>query len=137
MPHTLYLNYNGNAEEAINFYKDNLNGTLVSLQRFGDTPMPENEKDKDKIMHAVLDLQGFIIMFSDGNDEHKVTFGDNFSIALNFKSESEMEKAFHAMSAGGQVTMPLQDTFWGARFGMCADKFGVNWMFNMDKNQQQ
>jgi len=137
MPHTLYLNYNGNAEEAINFYKDNLNGTLVSLQRFGDTPMPGNEKDKDKIMHAVLDLQGFIIMFSDGNDEHKVTFGDNFSIALDFKSENEMEKAFHAMSAGGQVTMPLQDTFWGARFGMCTDKFGVNWMFNMDKNQQQ
>jgi PhnB protein len=137
MPHTLYLNYNGNAEEAINFYKDNLNGTLVSLQRFGDTPMPGNEKDKGKIMHAVLDLQGFIIMFSDGNDEHKVTFGDNFSIALDFKSESEMEKAFQAMSAGGRVTMPLQDTFWGARFGMCTDKFGVNWMFNMDKNQQQ
>jgi PhnB protein len=131
--HTVYLTFNGNADEAINFYKDNLNGTVEFMQRFGESPMPVDEQYSNQVMHAVLDLGGFKIMFSDTAGKAVVTFGDNFSIALNFTSDEEIEKAFAAMSAGGNITMPLQDTFWGAKFGMCTDKFGVNWMFNHDK----
>jgi PhnB protein len=72
-------------------------------------------------------------MFSDAGNNHKVNFGDNFSMSVDCKTDEEIEKLFKAMSEGGHITMPLQDTFWGAKFGMCTDKFGVNWMFNHDK----
>ena len=125
--------FNGNAEEAMNFYKESLDGTIEASQRYGDTQMPSSEAYKDKIMHATMDFQGFKIMFSDSNEKGNVTFGNNFSIAFDFKSDGDIQRAFDNISAGGTVTMPLQDTFWGAKFGMCTDKFGVNWMFNYDK----
>ena len=136
MSHALYLMFNGNCEEAINFYRDNLGGNLISLQRFGETPESSSESYKDKIMHAVMDIQGFKIMFSDAQEQRNVTFGDNFSIALDFKSDGDLNRAFDALATGGQVTMAVSDTFWGARFGMCTDKFGVNWMVNYDKPQK-
>jgi PhnB protein len=133
--HALYLMFNGNCEEAINFYKESLGANVLSMQRFGEAPEPTTESNKDKIMHAVLDIGGFTIMFSDTDGKRNVNVGDNFSIALDFKSDGELNRAFDRMSTGGQVTMAVQDTFWGATFGMCTDKFGVNWMFNYDKNQ--
>jgi PhnB protein len=134
--HAVYLTFNGQCTDAINFYKDNMNGNLEMLQTFAESGQPVDDQYKEHVMHAVLDLDGFKIMFSDTAGKGDVTFGDNFSIALNFKSDAEIEKAFAAMSAGGNITMPLQDTFWGAKFGMCTDKFGVNWMFNYDKEPQ-
>jgi PhnB protein len=134
MAHALYLMFNGNCEDVMNFYKENLDGNILQMQRYGEVPdMPTAEEQKNKIMHAVMDLQGFTIMFSDSDGKRNVTFGDNFSIALDFKSDGEITRAFNTMSTGGQVNMPLQDTFWGAKFGMCTDRFGVNWMFNYDK----
>lgn len=133
MSHAIYLMFNGNCEEALNYYKDSLEGNIEMIQRWGDTQMPSSDSYKNKIMHAILDLKGFKIMMSDSSEDRNVTFGDNFSIALDFKSNGDMGRAFENMANGGQVTMPLQDTFWGARFGMCTDKFGVNWMFNYDK----
>ena len=136
MSHALYLLFNGNCEEAINFYRDNLGGNLISLQRFGETHESSSESYKDKIMHAVMDIQGFKIKFSDAQEQRNVTFGDNFSIALDFKSDGDLNRAIDALATGGQVTMAVSDTFWGARFGMCTDKFGVNWMVNYDKPQK-
>lgn len=133
MSHSIYLMFNGNCEEAINYYKEHLDGNVTQMQRFGETGQPVSESYKDKIMHAVMDLQGFTIMFSDAQEESNVQFGNNFSIALDFKTDGALNKAFDALATGGQVTMPVQDTFWGATFGMCTDKFGVNWMFNYDK----
>lgn len=135
--HSIYLMFNGNCEEALNFYKDNMGGTIEFVQRYGEAPIETTEEQKSKIMHATLDLQGFKVMASDSDGKRNVTFGDNFSIALDFKSDGEIERAFNAMQTGGQVTMALQDTFWGAKFGMCTDKFGVNWMFNFDKSPQK
>ena len=135
--HSIYLMFNGNCEEALNFYKDKLNGNIEFIQRYGESPVDATEEQKNKIMHATLDLQGFKIMAADSDGKRNVSFGDNFSIALDFKSDGDIERAFNAMHTGGQVTMPLQDTFWGAKFGMCTDKFGVNWMFNYDKNPQK
>jgi len=129
----VYLYFNGNCEEAMNFYKDALGGNMAPVMRYGDSPMPCSDTWKGKVMHGMLEVAGTKIMFSDSSEHHDAVFGDNFSVSLGFNSEEEITAAFAAVSAGGTVTMPLQDTFWGAKFGMCKDKFGVNWMFNWDK----
>src|ERR1700744_4606899 len=129
----VYLNYNGQAEEAMNFYANATGGKVLQLGRFSEAGMPVEEQDKNKVMHGQVEVNGHVIMFSDVHSKDNVTFGNNFSVALDYKNEADQEKAFNALSEGGKVTMPLQDTFWGAKFGMLTDKFGVNWMFNHDK----
>ncbi len=131
----VYLFFNGNAEEAINFYINSLGGEIVSMQRYGDTPMPCDESVKNKVMHAVFTAAGATMMCSDTDGKKQFTFGDNISLSLDYKDPEAMRKAFDALAEGGNVTMPLQDTFWGAIFGMLTDKFGNNWMFNHDKPQ--
>jgi PhnB protein len=129
----LYLFFNGNCEEAMNFYKDATGGSIDSLQRFGDTPMPCDDDQKNKVMHAVMSMCGSKVMFSDTDGKRQLTMGDNFSISLDFTDPEAQKASYEALSAGGVATMPLQDTFWGATFGMCTDRFGINWMFNHDK----
>ncbi|MBI3883082.1 MAG: VOC family protein [Sphingobacteriales bacterium] len=130
-----YLNFNGNAAEALAFYSKALNGTIVSQQTFADAPMPSSEAMKDKILHAVFQSGALTIMVSDCPPEFTSTPGTNVSLSLNFPDVESIDKTFTALSEGGQVTMELQDTFWGARFGMIIDKFGINWMFNHDKKE--
>lgn len=129
----IYLMFNGNCEEAINFYKEHLGGNVMQLQRYGETPEHTSERYKDKIMHSVMDLQGLTVMFSDASETSNVVFGDNFSIALDFKSLGDLNRAYDALITGGKVKMAVQETFWGAYFAMCTDKFGINWMLNHDK----
>lgn len=129
----IYLFFNGNCEEAMNFYKDALHGTVELVQRYGDAPMPTDEADKNKIMHATMKMDKFTMMFSDSGAKQDVTFGTNYALSLDFKDQDSIDKTYAALSEGGTVDMELQDTFWGARFGMCTDKFGVKWMFNWDK----
>jgi len=117
----------------MNFYASATGGAIISIQRYGDAPMPGNEAHKDKVLHGLMHINGATVMFSDSGSNGDVSIGNNFSMALDFKDEAQMQQAFDALCAGGAVTMPLQDTFWGARFGMCKDKFSINWMFNMDK----
>ena len=132
----IYLMFNGTCEDAMNFYKDAIDAEIVSMQRWGETPASSSESYKEKIMHGIMTIQGATVMCSDTNEQRNVEVGDNFSLALDFKSDGDMRRAFDALSAGGTVTMPLQDTFWGATFGMCRDKFSINWMFNYDKPKQ-
>jgi PhnB protein len=131
----VYLNFNGDCEEALNYYKEALNGTIQHISYFKDAPMPSPETHKNKVMHATLSFGSSVIMASDGMPDHKIKFGENVSLNLNFTEEAEMEKVYKKMASGGKEVMPLQDTFWGARFGMCVDKFGVNWMFNCEKKK--
>lgn len=94
-----------------------------------------SEEDKNKIMHFSLPIsQETMLMGSDTGGEWASNFkeGNNFSLSINANSREEAEKLFNALSEGGQVTMPLADTFWGAYFGMWTDKFGINWMVNYD-----
>ena len=130
-----YLNFNGNAREALSFYESALNGTISQLGTFGEAPMAQEESMKDKILHAILEAGSLKFMVSDCPPGTTVKSGDQVSLSLNFTEAQELETVFTALSAGGTVTMPLQDTFWGARFGMAQDKFGVHWMFNHDKPQ--
>lgn len=135
-----YLNFNGNAEEAFNFYKSVFGGEFATVQRFKDVPqnvkMP-NDQD-DKILHIALPLgNGTILMGSDIPDPAmKATFGDNYFISVSTDSENESDNLFSKLSSGGKILMPLDKTFWGAYFGMLKDKFGIQWMISYDYNSQ-
>lgn len=137
-----YLNFNGNCEDAFNFYKSVFGGEFTYIGRFGEMPPqegmpPMNEADKNKIMHVGLPIGSTVLMGSDTGGEWAPTFlqGNNFSVNINPESKEEADKIFNGLSAGGQVTMPMADTFWGAYFGMFTDKFGVNWMVNFETQQ--
>ena len=127
-----YLNFNGNASEALDFYAIALKGNIDFKQTFGESPMETPEDFKNKIMHAKISAGSLNFMVSDCPPGVSVTSGDNLSLSLDFKEVNEMNETFAALSEGGIITMELQDTFWGARFGMLKDKFGFNWMFNHD-----
>lgn len=135
-----YLNFPGNTEEAFNFYQSVFGGTFTVKQRFKDNPESAASAppaDQDKIMHISMPFgSNSILMGSDGDcGGRRVFVGNNFSISLATESEAETDKLFNALSVGGQVTMPLAKTFWGAYFGMLTDKFGIQWMMNYDYAQ--
>jgi len=136
-----YLNFMGNTEEAFNFYKSVFGGEFLTIQRFKDTPekdkIPANEQDK--LMHVALPIGGNILMGTDALESmgHTVKPGSNMSISVDTKSEEEANKIFNAISTGGEVSMPLEKMFWGALFGMCTDKFGIQWMVSYDFNQKK
>ncbi len=138
-----YLVFNGNCEEAFLFYKSVFGGEFPYIGKFKDMPPAEgnpvlSEADGNKIMHVSLPIgDGSILMGSDSNSASgEVTFGQNISISINTKSKEEADKLFNGLSAGGTVTMPMSQTFWGAYFGMFADKFGISWMVNFDENEK-
>jgi len=124
-----YLFFQGNCEEAVNFYKNCLGGELA-IQRFGDTEMPVEDEYKNKIMHAELNIGDLKIMFSDGAPHKQINSGDNIQLNLGFEDESKQEEVFNKLAEGGTITMPLEITFWQAKFGMLVDKFGISWMVN-------
>jgi len=128
-----YLNFPGTAEKAIKLYESALGAKTEGLQRFGDVPgMDIAAEDKGRVMHAALTIGGGVIMISDTMPGHPVTPGTNTHVVLDFDDPADETRKFEALAAGGKVTMPLNDTFWGARFGMLVDAFGINWMFNCD-----
>ncbi|MEO6905933.1 MAG: VOC family protein [Ginsengibacter sp.] len=127
-----YLTFNGNASEALQFYSKALNGDVEFKQTFGESPMDSATEQKDKIMHASFKAGELHFMVSDTMQGQSVTSASNLSLSLNFNDADEMNKIFASLSEGGKVTMELQDTFWGARFGMLEDRYGFSWMFNHD-----
>jgi PhnB protein len=131
-----YLLFNGNAAEALAFYSKALEGKVLFQQTFGESPMPGGDDMKDKIMHATFEADKLVIMVSDCPADRPATNGDNVNLSLNFSDVPSLEKTFAALAEGGTIKMELQDTFWGARFGMLIDKFGIHWMFNHDKEKK-
>jgi len=132
---TPYLNFEGNAEEVLNFYKDALKGEIVMLSRYKDAPMPFDEDWKEKIMHARLKFGKSMIMISDGPKDFKTSFNGNIQLSVEIEDESKMEEVFDKLASGGKVKMPLQKQFWGAKFGMLVDKFGTAWMLSHQEKQ--
>ena len=131
-----YLNFDGNCEEALNFYQSALDGKIVGVLKAGDSPMKVDDADKNKIMHARMQLGESIIYFSDSFGQNKLTNGDNIHLSLQLNDVNAAERYFTNLSAGGTIVRPLEDTFWGARFGMLIDKFGFHWMINCElKNE--
>ncbi len=138
----VYLTFNGNCKEAFDFYKSVFGGEFPYAGTFGEMPSTEGkempEADKDKIMHISLPIsKETMLMGSDTGGEWAASYkqGNNFSISINAESREEADKLFGGLSAGGHIIMPMANTFWGAYFGMFADKFGINWMVNFDERQ--
>ena len=121
-----YLNFNGNCEEALNFYKEAFDGEIIQLGRYGESPMKSPEEIKDKIIHGRLQFGDVLIMASDAMNKNGVNNGDNISLSIECDTNDQLEKVFTKMSEGGKITMPLQEQFWGAKFGMLTDKFGFH-----------
>jgi PhnB protein len=132
----IYLNFNGNCLEAFEFYKSVFGGEFPYIGRYKDMPpqeggKPLSEADMDKIMHISLPIsKETMIMGSDIGGEWTSCHepGNNFSISINTDSKEEADRLFTGLSTGGNITMPLQSTFWGDYFGMFTDKFAINWM---------
>jgi PhnB protein len=131
-----YVTFAGNCEEALNFYKEVLGGEVLQISHMGDGQMEVPEHVKGKVMHARLKIGENVLYMSDTFDPASVTQGNNISLSLQPDTIAQTEDLFEKLSAGGTVKMPLQDTFWGARFGMFVDKFGIHWMFNCELKQE-
>lgn len=125
-----YLHFDGDAEEALNFYKSVLGGEIIMISRYGDSPMPSDEDWKNKLMHSRLLFDGNLIMISDAFKGNPAKKEGNVQLSVEVESIDRINEVFAKMAESGTVKMELQDTFWGARFGMVKDKFGVDWMFN-------
>lgn len=135
-----YLNFNGNCEEAFNFYKSVFGGEFTYLNRFGEMPSSKDytvpETDKNKVMHVYFPIGNSVLMGSDVGGDWAPTFkqGNNFAVAISAHSREEADRIFNFLGTDGQISMPLMDTFWGDYFGMLTDKFGINWMMSYNKN---
>jgi PhnB protein len=129
-----YLNFNGTAAAAIRLYESALGAKTEQIMRYGDAPGPKPpDEHKNRVMHASLVVGQGVIMISDTMPDRPTATEGNVHISLDFDDAGDMARRFEALSAGGRVTMPLQDTFWGATFGMLTDAYGVRWMFNCQK----
>lgn len=133
---TPYLTFNGTCRQAMSFYQQCLGGELM-VQTFEGTPAAEHVGPEalQHVLHSALTTADMVLMASDSG-MGPVAKGDMVSLSVNCQSPEEIQRLFGLLSAGGTVTMPLQDTFWGATFGMFADQFGIDWMLNYDKPQQ-
>jgi len=137
---SIYLNFSRNTEEVFNFYKSVFGGEFGGdrIARFGEIPPSEGmppmaEADKNLVMHIELPIiGGHVLMGTDAPETmgFKVNYGNNVHINLEPDTKAETKKLFDALSAGGKITMELADMFWGAYYGSCTDKYGVQWMFN-------
>jgi PhnB protein len=132
-----YLNFNGNTEEVFNFYKSVFGGEFAMVQRFGDAPPSEHSSPSDDpqmIMHIALPIgQHTMLMASDvPGSMPPATQGSNFAISVSADSKEEADRIFNGLSAGGTITMPIANMFWGSYFGMLTDKFDIQWMISFD-----
>ena len=132
-----YLTFNGNCEEALNFYRSVFGGDFEYVGRFKDMPSetPVPDAEKEKIMHISLPISDeTTLMDSDSSEAFggAAQEGSNFSISINASSKEEATRIFNELSVGGTIKMPLEDTFWGSLFGMFTDKYGIHWMVGYD-----
>ncbi len=137
-----YLNFQGNTEEALNFYRAAFGTEFITLMRFKDTPhgAQMSADDQEKIMHAAIPIgTNSILMATDMLESmgQKLTIGNFSTLSVHPASLDEAHALFNALSTGGTVHNPLEKAFWGAYWGMFHDKFGVPWMVNYDPNHVQ
>jgi PhnB protein len=132
-----YLTFNGNCREAMTFYKKCLGGNL-ELQTIGESPLADKmpQKMKDCILHATLTNDNLVLMGSDMTPQTGLIKGNAVSLMLDCKSEKEIKSYYKKLSAGGQATHPLEDTFFGSILGGLSDKFGNHWLLHFKKNKK-
>ena len=143
MTANIYLTFNGNCREAFEFYKSALGGDFSYVGTFEEMPPQENmphlpDSEKQKIMHISLPISNETVLMGSDTSEvfgKPVKFGNNFSISINIESNEEADEVFNKLVEGGKVIQPMDKTFWSPYFGMLTDKFGVNWMINVDQGE--
>ncbi|WP_217240641.1 VOC family protein [Streptomyces sp. AC555_RSS877] len=129
-----YLSFDGDARQAMEFYKEVFGGTL-KLNTYGEFGQP-GTPDADKIMHGMLETpSGFTLMGADNPPGMEHTPGNTFSVSLSGDDETELRGYWEKLSAGGSVSVPLDKQMWGDVFGMCTDRFGIPWMVNIVQPQ--
>ena len=139
-----YLTFNGNCELAFNFYKSVFGGDFPYVGRYKDMPATEGKifsaKEADKIMHIELPIHDETVLMGCDSSEllgGDSTIGNNIALSIKAQSKDEADRLFRGLSSGGQVQTPMSDTFWGSYFGMCTDKFGINWMVNFEAQSSE
>ena len=128
-----YLNFNGQCEIAFRFYEQCLGGKIEATMTYGESPMAEQTPPqwRNKIMHASLIVGDKVLMGADSPPE-RYEEPKGLSVLLGIDDPVEAERVFHALAEDGTVQMPIQETFWAARFGMLVDRFGIPWMINCE-----
>ena len=139
-----YLHFEKDCEKAFNFYKSVFGGEFSAFNRFSEMPSHPSysipEAEKERIMHVTLPIgKDSMLRGSDSSSAftpHMTPPSNNFSVSVSVESQEEADRVFQGLSAGGEVTMPMEKTFWNAYFGACNDQFGVQWMVSYDLSQQ-
>lgn len=127
-----YLHFNGQCEEALNFYKKCFNATILQFSRMSDSHIPVPETHKNQVMHARLQFGDNLLYLSDTLPGNNTNTGNNIRLSLELKDKKKINDLFAKLADGGKIIIPLQDTFWHARFGQLVDKFGIQWMLNCE-----
>ena len=137
----IYLYFKGNCEEAFNFYKSVFGGEFQYIGRYKDVPKTARQhypySTDEQIMHIALPIsKETVLMGADITDVNdiKAELGNNFSLFLHTDSKEEADRLFNALSVQGKVKMPMADQFWGSYYGICLDKFGINWKISFSSN---
>jgi len=128
-----YLSFHGQCEDAFRFYEAHLGGQVGAIFRYAGSPMADQVPPdwQEKVMHGSLTIGGQLMMGGDvAPDRYEAPRG--FSLSLQMNDTTEAERVFHALSGDGTIVMPLEKTFWAARFGMVVDRFGIPWLINCD-----
>ncbi|MFF2089929.1 VOC family protein [Paenibacillus sp. NPDC058174] len=135
----VYLNFNGNTREAVEFYAEVFGTEPPSIMTFGETPPDPNyplpEEAKNLVMHTRLNILGSNVMFSDVFPGMPYTAGTNISLSIVDKDIELLKSVFHKLKEGGTIGMELQETFWSKLYGNLTDKFGIQWQINHEDNQ--
>lgn len=133
-----YIAVDGKAAEAIDLYTRVLGAKVIALMHWGDMPGGNfPEADKTRVMHSELNIGGRTLSVADSMPGAKAPETSNIQVCLNFDEPDSLIQAFEGLSDGGTVVMPVHDRFWGAKFGMLTDRFGVRWMFNCMTAKEQ
>lgn len=130
-----YLLFNGQCEEAFKFYEKVLGGKIEAMMTPAGAPAAEQvpPEQRDKILHAHLSIGDQALMGSDWMADRPFEQPQGFSVSLQLETPAEAERVFNALAENGKVTMPLEQTFFAARFGMLTDQFGIPWMVTCDQ----
>lgn len=128
-----YLAFDGRCAEAFRFYEQHLGGRIEMMFSYGSSPMADQTPPewRGKVMHARLVIGDAVLMASDA-PPGRYAAPQGFHVSLAVDDPAEAERVFHALAESGSVQMPLQQTFWAARFGMAVDRFGIPWMVNCE-----
>lgn len=132
---TPYLTFNGEAKEALEFYKHVFDAEITRMQTFAEGQFDTPEGMGERILHARLEKGDMLLMFSDTFENKEMLKGNNVSLVLELDNSNDIETYYTRLKEDGDVLMELQDTFWGATYGKVRDKYGLLWDLNYEKNE--